>query len=81
MIFAIASLDFLMYPLLDLSFENARSCRLIKPCGFEDVCCIDPIVPSPSHHTVSVELELIHGDLGVRTSAALNTENYSMPEQ
>lgn len=70
-----------MYPLLDLSFEDARSCRLIKPCGFEDVCCIDPIIPSPSHDTVSVELELVHRDLGVRTSVvvAFNTENNPMP--
>ena len=80
LIFAIASLNFLMYPLLNLSFEDARSCRLIKPCGLEDVCCIDPIIRSPSHDTVSVKLELIHGHLGVRMSAvvAFNTGNNPM---
>lgn len=58
-----------MYPLLDLTFEDARSCRLIKPRSFENVCCIDPIICSPSHDTVSAELEFIHRDLGLRISA------------
>lgn len=60
-----------MYPLLDLTFEDARSCRLIKTRSFENVCCIDPIIRSPSHDTVSLELELVHRDLGVTMSAVL----------
>lgn len=65
LIFAIATLDFLVHPLLNLAFQNSSSCRLIKACSFKNMCCIDPIVTPPSHNTVAIDLELEHGDLVV----------------
>ena len=54
-----------MYPLLDLAFQNASSCGLVKARCFEDMCCIDPIITPSSHDTVAIDLELEHGDLAV----------------
>ena len=54
-----------MYPLLDLAFQDASSCGLVKARCFEDMRCIDPIITPSSHDTVAIDLELEHGDLVV----------------
>lgn len=63
LIFAVASLHFFMHSLLYLSFQNSSSRRLIKAGCLEDVRCIDPVVASPSHHTVTIDFEFVHRDL------------------
>lgn len=77
LIFAITALDFLMHSLLHLSFQNSSSCRLIEPGCFEDMCCIDPIILSPSHHTITFDLEFKHRNLEarVRRSWSSNSKN------
>jgi hypothetical protein len=52
-----------MYALLDLSFEDTGSSRLVEARCFEDMCCVDPIIASSSHHTVAIDLELVNRDL------------------
>lgn len=63
LIFAITALYFLMDSLLDFSFQNSSSCRLVKPGRFQNMCRIDPIISPSSHHTITVDLELVHRDL------------------
>lgn len=63
LIFAIATLHFLMCSLLDLPFQDACSRRLIKPRCLENMSCIYPVIGSTAHDTVALDFEFIHWDL------------------
>lgn len=63
LVFSITTLHLLMHPLLDLSFENSSSCRLIESSCLENMRCIDPVIRPPSHNTVAIDLELNYRDL------------------
>lgn len=66
LVFAIASLNLLVDILLDLSFENARSCGFVKAGSLQDVCRIDPVVMAPAHNMlleVISKLVLVNWDL------------------
>lgn len=68
LILAIATLNFLMNPLLYFALEDSGSRRLIKASCLKNVCSIDPVVCSPSHHTFAIDLQFVHRDLkGGRT--------------
>jgi hypothetical protein len=49
LVFAISALNFLMDIFLDLPLEDSCARGLVEPGGFEDMCCIDPIVCSAAH--------------------------------
>lgn len=73
LVFAITTLNFLMYAPLNFAFENPSSRRFIKPRCFENVCCVHPIVFSSSHHTIAVDFELVNRMLR-RMSVAMRSE-------
>ena len=60
LVFAITTLNFLVYAPLNFAFENPSSRRFIKPRCFENMCCVYPIVFSSSHHTIAVDFELVN---------------------
>ena len=74
MIFAISTLHLLVNALLDLPFEDASSSWFVKTGNLEDVCRIDPIVPTSSHHIVGSNFELVDGDLKSETSLSAKIE-------
>ena len=63
LVFAVSSLNLLVYTLLHFSLENPSSGWLVEVRDFQDVCSIDPIVRSTSHDLISFAQELVHRDL------------------
>lgn len=57
LVFAITALYLLMYSLLYLPFKDPCSRGLVKSSRLQDMCGIDPIIGSPSHHTLAIDLE------------------------
>lgn len=70
LIFAITTLDLLMYAFLNFALKNPCSRRFIETCYFEDVCCVDPIIGPPPHQTFALDFELIDGYLGTTKDKA-----------
>jgi hypothetical protein len=74
LVFAISTLDLLMNTLLNLPFEDASSGGFIKTGNLEDMCRIDPIIPTSSHHIVASNFKLVHWDLNSATSLSAKIE-------
>lgn len=70
LVFAIATLYFLMDALLDLTLQNSSARRLVKPRDFKDMCSIDPVIGPPAHHIFPVYFELIYRYLNNDTRAS-----------
>ena len=64
LIFAIAALNLLMHALLHFALENSGSGWLVVVGYLENVCCIDPVIGTPAHDMVAVDIALIHRHLG-----------------
>ena len=63
MVFSIATLDFLVNVFLHISFENSGSSWLVEPSSLQNMCRIDPVIMSPSHHMffeVTTKLEFVY---------------------
>lgn len=66
LIFAITSLYLLVHVLLHISFQDSRTCGLIKTSSFQDVSRIDPVIMPSSHNMflqIDSELKLVHWNL------------------
>lgn len=66
LVFAVATLNFLMGIFLHITLQNSRSSRLVELCRFENMGSIYPIIVPPPHHMlfqVISELKFVHGDL------------------
>lgn len=60
LVFAVTTLHFLMHALLHFTFEDSGSCGLVETSSLQNVCCIHPIICSPSHNTVAIDFQLVH---------------------
>jgi hypothetical protein len=63
LVLSVTTLNLFVHALLDLSLENTGSRRLIKAGCLENMRSIDPIISTSSHHTIAINLELVHRDL------------------
>lgn len=57
---SITSLNLLMCTLLDFSFQDPGSLRLVKVGNLEDLRCIKPVVPTTAHYDLISQLLLVH---------------------
>lgn len=60
LVFAITSLDLLVYAFLDFSLEDAGAGGLVVVGYLEDVRRVDPVVAAAAHDMVAIDVELIH---------------------
>lgn len=63
LIFAIASLNFLVDTLLNLTLQNSGSGRFVEVRHFENLCSIDPAIFSTTHDVVVIDVKLVNRDL------------------
>jgi hypothetical protein len=66
LVFSITTLDLLVNVFLHISLENSGSSWLVEPSSLQDMCCIDPVIVSPSHHMffeVTTKLEFVYRNL------------------
>ena len=49
--------------LLDFSFQDPRSCWLVKIGDFQNVCSVDPVVLASSHNLLVIYNEFVYGHL------------------
>lgn len=66
LIFPVAALDLLVDVLLYVALQDSCSGGFVELGCFQYMCCVDPIVVSPSHDMllqVRAKLKLVHGNL------------------
>lgn len=63
LIFAVASLHFLMNTFLHFSLQDSSSRGLVKPGDFKDMRRVDPIVGSSPHQALAFHFELVDRNL------------------
>jgi hypothetical protein len=63
LVFAIAALHLLVHAFLYFALEDAGSGRLVVLGYLKDMRCVDPVVGTPAHDMVAVDIALIDGHL------------------
>ena len=63
LIFPISTLHLLVHILLYLALQHPRARRLVKVGDFQYVRGIDPVVHTPAHDMVSLDIEFVYRDL------------------